>query len=275
MDDVANFNKERWEELARKGVMYSRPKLHFDERLARRTVDPEGKMDDPAGRDVLCLAGGGGQQSAAFALLGANVTVLDLCEVQLERDREAAEHYGLEVRTVQGDMRDLSCFGPDSFDIIHHAHSLNFVPQADGVFDEVVRVLRAGGQYRMSCWNPLAHGACETIWHEGGYLLRGPYEEGREMHLADPFWELDAPTGSTFVDPADQPCGERQKIRVLGPREFRHTLETIVNGLIERGLSLLGLWEQDEGDPSAEPGTWDHFKSYALPWLTVWARLTG
>ena len=40
--------------------------------------------------DVLCLAAGGGQQSVAFALLGANVTVFDLSETQLEHDRLAA-----------------------------------------------------------------------------------------------------------------------------------------------------------------------------------------
>jgi SAM-dependent methyltransferase len=274
MDDVARFNKERWEELAQRGVMYSRPKLHLDEASARETVDPEGRMDESAGRDVLCLAGGGGQQSAAFCLLGAKVTVLDLCETQLRRDREAAAHYGHEVRTVQGDMRDLSCFEDDSFDIIYHAHSLNFVPQAERVFDEVVRVLRPGGQYRMSCWNPLAHGACETIWREGGYVLRGPYVEGLEIRYDDPCWELDAPSGSTFVAPGGEADGQpAPKIRIPGPREFRHTLEAIVNGMIERGLAILGLWEQDPGDPAAEPGTWDHFKTYAPPWLTVWTRL--
>ena len=44
-------------------------------------------IDKIAGKGVLCLAGGGGQQSAAFALLGAKVTVLDFSETQLERDK--------------------------------------------------------------------------------------------------------------------------------------------------------------------------------------------
>ncbi|MET0647531.1 MAG: class I SAM-dependent methyltransferase [Pyrinomonadaceae bacterium] len=57
---------------------------------------------------MLCLAGGGGRESACFALLGAAVTVFDLSPEQLERDRLAAAHYGTHVETVRGDMRDLS-----------------------------------------------------------------------------------------------------------------------------------------------------------------------
>ena len=90
MDDIARYNKERWEELARANVGFSRPYLDLDLTSAREAVDPEGMIDTFAGKDVLCLAGGGGQQSAAFALLGAKVTVLDLCETQLERDREGS-----------------------------------------------------------------------------------------------------------------------------------------------------------------------------------------
>ena len=272
LDSLAEYNKARWEELARAGVMYSRPMMDLNRDSARRLVDPEGKMDAPAGRDVLCLAGGGGQQSAAFGLLGATVTVLDLCETQLQRDREAADHYGHAVRTVQGDMRDLSCFDRDSFDLVWHAHSLNFVPDAGQVFDQVTRVLRPGGQYRLSCWNPFAHGVCEAGWTGRGYTLSHTYVEAAEMPYDDPFWEFAPWQGAAPVVEA-QASGDN--VRIRGPREFRHTIGTLVNELIERGFVLLGLWEDDPGDADAEPGTWDHFKAYAPPWLTIWARQYG
>ncbi len=79
-DDIARYNKERWEDLASHNVPFSRPILDFTEESARRHVDGRGMMGEVSGRDVLCLAGGGGQQSAAFAVLGANVTVFDLSE---------------------------------------------------------------------------------------------------------------------------------------------------------------------------------------------------
>ena len=105
MDDLAQFNMERWNALARAGIEYTVPYLDMDESAARRLVDRNGLIGDVDGKDVLCLAAGGGQQSAAFALLGAKVTVLDLSEVQLERDREAARHFPM--LTV---LRNLRCY---------------------------------------------------------------------------------------------------------------------------------------------------------------------
>ncbi len=61
--------------------------------------------------------------------------------------------------------------------------------------------------------------------------------------------------------------------RVLGPREFRHSLGPVVNGLIGRGFVLLGLWEQDVGERAAAPGSWEHLASVAPPYLALWAAL--
>ena len=80
LDDLAKFNQERWDELAREGIEYARPYLDMDENSARALVDPDGFIGDARGLDVLCLAAGGGQQTAAFGLLGANVTCIDLSE---------------------------------------------------------------------------------------------------------------------------------------------------------------------------------------------------
>ena len=255
LDDLARFNRERWEELAQANVEYSRPALGLDLAKAKEMVDPEGMTQDVSDRDVLCLAGGGGQQSAAFGLLGANVTVLDLCPTQLARDREAAAHYGLKVRTLEGDMRDLSVFPPRSFDIVYHAHSINFVPDARRVFREVAGVLRPGGLYRFSCHNPFVHTVWETSWDGEGYRLSDVYRDGEVTE--DPYWDVDDGAGTSR--------------RILGPREFRHNMNTLVNGLVESGLTVLGVWEDTGEDAAAAPGTWDHLKSIAPAWLTFWA----
>ena len=262
MDEVARYNMGRWNELAQAGVQYAIPYLDLDADSARELVDPDGIVGDLEGRDVLCLASGGGQQSAAFSVLGANVTVLDLSEVQLERDRQAAQHYGLDVRTVQGDMRDLSVFEGDSFDVVWHGHSINFVPDARGVFGQVVRVLRPGGIYHLSCANPYFQNVDLEEWNENGYRLWDRYGDG-ELAIADPHW--------TFVDPS----GADRSVR--GPREFRHTLETLVNGMIEVGFNVVKVREFRDNDPDAvlEPGTWEHFKSIAPPYLTFWAVYRG
>ena len=82
MDKVAQYNIARWNALVRANALFTRPYLNLDQETALARVDPEGRLGALPGKEVLCLAGGGGQQSAAFALLGANVTVFDLSEGQ-------------------------------------------------------------------------------------------------------------------------------------------------------------------------------------------------
>jgi SAM-dependent methyltransferase len=218
-------------------------------------------IGDCAGKDVLCLAGGGGQQSAAFALLGAQVTVLDLSETQLQRDQAAAQHYGVTITTVQGDMRDLSRFADRSFDVVWHAHSINFVPDTRPVFDGVARVLRPGGFYHLSFHNPFTHGVDEAKWDGVGYPLGELYVDGEEIDQERIFtnaaWDVEDENGVIR--------------RIKGPREFRHALSTLLNGLARRGFILLHFVEDHAGDPGATPGTWEHYLGVVVPFLTLWA----
>lgn len=259
MDEVAKYNRERWDELSLKDIAYARPWLDLTPANAYERVDPENALGrvSLAGRRVLCLAGGGGQQSAAFALLGAQVTVLDLSDVQLGKDRAAAAHYAVEVRTIQGDMRDLGGFADGAFDIVWHAHSLNFVPDPRPVFCEAARVLRSGGYYRLSYSNPFCHGMERERAENGCYRLCLPYEDA-EVRLPDPRWD--------FVDGA----GRQQA--VVGPREFRHKLSTVVNEAFAKGLQLVGFWE-DTGPPGCHaPGTWEHSMRIAPQFVSMWYR---
>jgi ubiquinone/menaquinone biosynthesis C-methylase UbiE len=216
-------------------------------------IDPEKMLNDFAGKDVLCLAGGGGQQSAAFAILGSNVTVLDISETQLERDHIASKHYNVPIKTIQGDMRDLSCFTNASLDIVWHAHSLNFIPNIDAVFKEVARVLRIDGFYRLFCTNPFVHGAWDN-WNGKGYELKQRYIDSGEVIADDPYWEIE------YTDNTGK--------KVLGPKEFRHSLSSIANTLIRNSFTLLGIWETIGFNKNAEPGSWEHFKTIAPPYLT-------
>jgi SAM-dependent methyltransferase len=257
MDDVARYNRERWEAIAAAGCQFSRPFLDLTPETALALLDPHGVMGDPAGKDVLCLASGGGQQSVAFALLGARTTVFDLSRAQLDRDRDAAAHYGVEVRLAEGDMRDLSVFERDSFDIVWHAFSISFIPDPAPVFREVARVLRPGGTYRLEWTNPFRGAMVSRDWNGEGYVLRDDYVDGAELRYHDPAWEFEDEDGSPR--------------RLEGPREFRHTLSSVINELAALGFSLLRLDETDI-EEGGEPGSWAHFTRIAPPYLTLWAR---
>lgn len=268
MDDVAAFNQARWRALAEADALYTRPALNLDPAAARARVDPDGWLGPLEGKRVLCLAGGGGQQSAAFALLGARVTVVDLSDAQLERDTKAAAHYGLDVETVQADMRDLSALEASAYDVVQHAYSINFVPDVRVVFQQVARVIRPGGIYQLQFANPFVHSINPRSWDGDGYPLRQPYLDGEPIQSEDEVWVFrrgDAAGGETGSPP------------IPGPREYRHTLSTIVNGLAEHGFTIRRLEDEVSiyPDPEAEPGTWDHFVSIAPPWLIVWCSYEG
>lgn len=263
MDELARYNKERWEELAQTGIEYARPFLDLEPTRARQIVDDVGLLGNLVNKDVLCLASGGGQQSAAFVVLGANVTVLDLSETQLQRDQQAAQHYGLPIHTQQGDMRDLTRFAAASFDVIWQAYSINFVPDPRPVFDGVARLLRPGGFYRLGFHNPFTQAVDDAKWNGIGYPLNQPYLDGAEILeeqiFNNPNWEVTDPNGVVH--------------HIRGPRAFRHTLSTLLNGLSQRNFVLLNFQEETSQEPNPEPGSWEHYKSVVAPFLNLWAVL--
>ena len=258
MDEVAQYNQARWKALVEADALFTRPNLELNLESARQRVDSAGKLGDVRGKDVLCMAGGGGQQSAAYALLGANVTVFDLSEQQLERDAQAAEHYNLEIKIVQGDIRDLFCFDESSFDIVDNAYSINFVPDAVAVFRQVTRVLRNGGIYHFSCANPFVTGIEQKDWNGKGYLLKEPYINGAKISYTDQDWVYN----------------RDEHEAVPKPIEYRHTLSTVINGLIENNFVIFHFSDNADMEPdeNAEPGTWDHLVAFAPPWLTFWTH---
>lgn len=259
MDEVARYNIARWQALADADALFTRPRLGLDTDSARVLVDPEGLLGPLEGGDVLCLAGGGGQQSVAFALLGARVTVVDLSAAQLARDREAATHYGLAIATVEADMRDLSALAGRAFDVVYQPYSLNFVPEAAPVFREVARVLRPGGRYFFNCANPFCSGIGTADWNGAGYTLRHPYVAGAATTYQDESWVYER--------------GGRPGAAIPGPREYRHTLADLLNGLIAHGFALRHCSDSKDlhPDPMAPAGSWPHLTAIAPPWLAFWS----
>lgn len=250
LDRIAALNERHWTWAVESGVGFTAPWLHLDRQLVRRYA--RGELEDapeelaelyPAsmlagveGKDVLCLASGGGQQSAVFGLLGARVTVFDLTEAQLEGDRRAAAHYGYDPATIQGDMRDLSRLADASFDLVYQAESMSWVPDARQVYACVARVLRPGGLYRVSFTNPATEFIEMSSWDGAGYRITVPYAVTEQV----------------------LGCDEG------GPDslQFRHPMGEIFNGLLELGLAV----ERVEDDPhclrqdaSVAPGSWDHY----------------
>ena len=262
MDCVYRFNKDRWEALVEAEALFTRPWLNETRESALERIDPERRLGDLTGKDVLCLAGGGGQQSVAFALNGARVSVFDISEGQLQLDLEAARHYGYAISTFQGDMRDLGALQSGAFDIVSHPYSLNFIPDCRDVFAQVARVLRPGGLYSFWAANPFAAGLGTRSWNGRAYEINLPYEQGGQIEYEDETWVFATDSSAT---------------RPNGPREYRQLLSTLLNGLIDLGFTLLHVQEETGHGRSDElvPGEWNHFTAVMPPWLSFLARFDG
>ena len=175
-------------------------------------------LGDLHGKKVLCLAGAGGLQAPMLACAGAEVTVLDLSEKMLDRDREIAAREGLCIRIEQGNMCDLSRFADESFEIVLNPPSLFYVPDVMPVFREVYRVLKKGGSFIMISFNPIAY-VCDFDDVLGCYkaVNRMPYRS---------------------TDHADQ--GDWV--------EYGHTMESYIGGQLECGFVLTGYKESQMED---------------------------
>lgn len=100
---------------------------------------------DMKGAKVLGLASGGGQQMPIFAALGADCTVLDYSERQLQREIEVAERENYEITTVRADMTQPLPFEDETFDLIFHPVSNCYIEDVLPVWKECYRVLKKGG----------------------------------------------------------------------------------------------------------------------------------
>ena len=209
-------------------------------------IFPVSVLKDVKGKDVLCLASGGGQQSAVFGMLGAHVTVIDIAEGQLAGDRKAAEHYGYRVTTIQGNMSDLSALKANSFDLVYQAPSMAYAPDVRKVYGEVARVLRPGGLYRADAADPLSQFINEASWDGKGYRISVPFTVKKMKRAKDK---------NVF--------------------EFRHYLSEAFNGLIECGFIIEHVEEASadlyqNGKP--KPGSWLHSLLYAPGMFAISAR---
>ena len=172
---------------------------------------------DLRGVAVLCLASGGGQQGPVLAAVGADVTVFDNSPAQLARDEEVAAREGLTLRTVLGDMRDLSAFADASFDVVFNPVSNVFCPELAPVWREAFRVLRPGGVLMSGFMNP------DIFIFDLAAL--DEREEFVVRHKI-PFTTLDLPED------------ERARIYGAGAIEYSHTLTEQIGGQLAAGFLL-------------------------------------
>ena len=237
-EPVQSYNRKIWDRIAAHGDKYfvALPESKIADakngsikiRVTPTKWVPEHWIGNVSGKEVLCLACGGGQQAPLFAAAGANVTVYDISEEQLSRDREAAQKHQLELKTVQGDMADMSQLGDDHFDLIVNPCSVCYCPELSNIWSEVSRVLKPGGRF-ISGWVKPVNYLFDPI----------AMEEDQELVVA------------RKIPYSDMDLEDEEREQILGTEraiEFGHSLFQLIGGQIESGLNITGFYEDRWGD---------------------------
>lgn len=175
------------------------------------------------GSKVLLVAGGGGQQGPILSAVGADVTVFDNSKRQLEQDRMVAKRENLNIKTVQGNMQDLSVFANESFDFIMQFAG-GYVDSVLPVWREAYRVLKKGGTMIAGHNNPNDFIFDIEEMEKGNLIVRHkiPYSDLTSLSKD----EFDRITKNEGV------C-------------FGHTLHDLIQGQIEAGFLIAGFYEDD------------------------------
>ncbi len=231
--DIRAYNRNAWNRYVDGGespwtqpvsseIIASARKGDFAILLTEQKPVPREWFPPLNGLDTLCLASGGGQQGPVLAAAGANVTVFDNSPRQLDQDRFVAEREGLtNLKTVEGDMRDLSMFEDESIDFIFHPVSNLFIHEIRPVWREAFRVLRHGGTMLAGFMNPIFY-IFDLEKADQGIMevkFKLPYADSEHPEIA-------------------------AKLMADGDAlEYSHTLTKQLGGQMDAGFHIIGMYE--------------------------------
>lgn len=180
-----------------------------------------------SGKKVLGLASGGAQQMPIFTALGADCTIFDNSERQLEAEKMVADREGYKIKCIKGDMTKQLPFEEDTFDLIFHPVSNCYVENIYHVWNECYRVLK-----------------------KGGILLAG-FSNGIDFLFED-----DNPllvVNSLPFNPLKMPK-ERYQQMVANDEGilFSHSMVEQIGGQLKAGFTLLDLYEDRDRENGAK-----------------------
>lgn len=169
---------------------------------------------------VLGLASGGGQQMPIFAAQGAECTLLENSDRQIQSDWEVAQREGYEIQIIKADMSKPLPFADNSFDLIFHPVSNCYIEEVQPLWHECYRILADGGVLMAGLDN-------------GFNYLFG--EDERVIVHSLPFNPIKDPSLVTFLEKEDAGI------------QFSHTLEEQIRGQLKAGFQIVDLYEDTNG----------------------------
>jgi len=183
--------------------------------MPTKWFEPYYKNSKLTGVKLLGLASGGGQQMPVFAALGADCTILDNSQRQLDNEKLVAEREKYKINIVKADMTKRLPFDGESFDIIFHPVSNSYVEDVYHVWNECYRILKHGGILIAGMSNGFDYLFNDALVVTNKFPVNP---------LKDPEWynKLSSPDDAI---------------------EFSHTMEEQIGGQLKAGFILTDLYE--------------------------------
>jgi ubiquinone/menaquinone biosynthesis C-methylase UbiE len=247
--DYQSTNRVAWNHLADSNSQFTR--CPTDKELAQplKALDGRGWLpDDLTGKDVLCLASGGGWQSTLYAAARANVTVVDISDAMLRLDQREAENRGYRMRLIRASMDDLSELGDATFDVVHQPVSTCYVPDICAVHREVARVLRDGGVY--------------ISQHKQPTSLQISHRNDRQQFVI----------GIEYYHDGPLPRQQDESYRETGATEYLHRWEDLVGGMCRAGMVIEDFCEPKRADPRVDVTHYGYRGRFVPPYVRIKAR---
>jgi ubiquinone/menaquinone biosynthesis C-methylase UbiE len=191
-----------------------------------------GLLGSVAGRTVIEIGCGGGQNAIALARWGAICTGVDPSQAQLVHAHRLAVEHGVEIQFANGTAENLTAFPDEAFDIALSAYAFDYVADLQQAYAQAWRVLKPGGVF-VFC---LSHPWFQAVgWHLAGEPDAPEVEDYAAWPVAED-WNWSFQDGTT-----------------ASLRDHLRPLAQIVNELIEAGFALEKLVEQNFADVAGKP----------------------
>lgn len=237
MDTYVEQNAKAWDwEVGRKNIWTDGCTQEQIDKARKGELDmvlspfkkvPASWVADVAGKKILALASGGGQQAVLLGVAGAQVTVFDVSKKQLAQDASYAEKLNLDIQLVRGDMRDLSCFEDASFDLIYNPTSSCFIDDVKSMYRHCYRILRSKGYFLTSITNPVLY-----MFDEKRAL-----KNKLRVKYTLPYSDLNSLSANQL----------EKRMKNHDTVEFSHTLEDLLGGVTDCGFHITDLYTDSAG----------------------------
>lgn len=232
MEDYTKYNSKIIDQWVNEGWEWGRPIGHEEYVAAQkgdfkmvltpnRAIPDEWYPQPIAGKKILGLASGGGQQMPIFAAQKAICTVFDYSQKQLDAEIEVSKREGYKIDVVRGDMTKPLPFSDGSFDMIIQPVANCYIEDVQPVWNESFRILKKGGRLLVGMDNGINYIFDKT---ETKLFNKLPYNPLKDNSVNKEF-----------------PIEEEGV-------QFSHTLDEQLRGQIKAGFQIVDLYEDTNSE---------------------------